>query len=513
MNRVTAAVKWLLTTSWPLYATSVLGSNIAIAVSVMLFIKFLLPMPSVQQSWVAGNTQLAIATLGYAIFALISGLAATVMLFKPVLVWQRHPEEHDPNMVRNLVMRLPTYQAAICAVIWLVGIVVITAFAAPVDQQLAVVVAIATSMAGMMAVVLTYLEAARLVRPVAAEALARRFEDATLEPPVAHRLFLTWFVSTGVPVIGIGLLLLGHQAGFFGYEPGALFPAIFSLCALALVGGGFSTLLAIAGVVDPIRELQQAINRVRRGDASTQVDIYDGSELGVLQAGFNEMMRGLAERQRVRDLFGRYVGAEVAQRALEERPTLGGEARKVAVLFIDVTGSTTYAVDHTPQEVVAALNAFFERVVTVVNKHRGFINKFQGDAALAVFGAPLPLPDATGQALAAARELKQALKGLPLDCGIGVAMGTVVAGHIGGADRFEYTVIGDAVNQAARLTDLAKNTPGGVLTSAATLRDANEAEQARWTVMKSVELRGRRTMTQLARPIRPTLADRNTIER
>ena len=91
---------------------------------------------------------------------------------------------------------------------------------------------------------------------------------------------------------------------------------------------------------------------------------------------------------------------------------------------------------------------------------------------------------------------------------LGVAAGHVVAGHVGGADRFEYTVIGDAVNGAARLTDLAKDTPGMVLTNAATLRTANEVEQQRWTLMKSVELRGRGKMTQLARPVRSTLADR-----
>ena len=220
------------------------------------------------------------------------------------------------------------------------------------------------------------------------------------------------------------------------------------------------------------------------------------------------MMRGLRERQRVRDIFGRYVGAEVAQRALEERPELGGEDRKVAVLFIDVIGSTTFAVNHTPEEVVEELNKFFEHVVEVVHRNKGIINKFQGDAALAVFGAPLTVYDANSMALQAARELRQELRGLRLQAGIGVAAGHVVAGHIGGADRFEYTVIGDAVNEAARLTELAKDTPGQVLTNSATLRGANEAEQARWTLMKSIERRGRRRMTQLARPIRPTLAER-----
>lgn len=357
-------------------------------------------------------------------------------------------------------------------------------------------------------VLLTYLQAERLVRPVAAQAVARRFEDSTLEPPIKYRLIFTWVMTSGIPLIGIVLVLLGQRAGLFSDNSTDIMPAVIALALTALGTGFTGTVFAMMSVVDPILELQDAINRVRRGDDNVQVDIYDGSELGVLQAGFNEMMRGLRERQRVRDIFGRYVGTEVAQRALEERPELGGEDRKVAVLFIDVIGSTTFAVNHTPEEVVEELNKFFEHVVEVVHRNKGIINKFQGDAALAIFGAPLNVYDANSMALQAARELRQELRGLELQAGIGVAAGHVVAGHIGGADRFEYTVIGDAVNEAARLTELAKDTPGQVLTNSATLRGANEAEQARWTMMKSIELRGRRRMTRLARPIRPTLAER-----
>ena len=315
-------------------------------------------------------------------------------------------------------------------------------------------------------------------------------------------------MTSGVPLLGIVLVLLGQNTGLFSGDASEIIPAIVALALTALATGFIGTSFAIMSVVDPIVELQDAINRVRRGESDAEVDIYDGSELGVLQAGFNEMMRGLRERQRVRDIFGRYVGTEVAQRALDERPELGGEDRKVAVLFIDVIGSTTFAVNHSPEEVVTELNKFFEHVVTVVHRNKGIINKFQGDAALAVFGAPLNVYDSTSMALQAARELRGELRGLELQAGIGVASGHVVAGHIGGADRFEYTVIGDAVNEAARLTEMAKDTPGQVLTNAATLKTANEAEQARWTVMKSIELRGRRRMTQLARPIRASLAER-----
>ncbi|QGU02998.1 Adenylate cyclase 2 [Corynebacterium kalinowskii] len=508
MTRFAQIVKWLWHTSWPLYAATIFLSNVLGAIATMLFFNWLIPMPA-KDAFMDFSGPLPVVGIGYLVVGSIVGAILTFVLFRPVLAWQHRPEDHDPNMVRNLVMRIPVYQALLCATLWLIGIVIVTSMAASHDSRLALVLGLVSLLGGSVIVLLTYLEAERIVRPTAAEALAKRFEDSTLEPPVTLRLRATWLVTSAVPLLGICLLVLGHHYGYFTDSAVDLFPAILALGVTALLAGFAAQTLVIMSVVDPIHELQHAINRVRRGETDVAVDIYDGSEIGVLQAGFNEMMRGLRERQRVRDLFGRYVGTEVARRAMEERPELGGEDRMVAVLFVDVIGSTTFAVNHTPEEVVAALNQFFEKVVTVVHNNKGVINKFQGDAALAIFGAPLPLADAPGLALAAARELRTELKDMPLACGIGVASGHVVAGHIGGHDRFEYTVIGDAVNQAARLTELAKDAPGRVLTSVSTLRGANEAEQARWTVLKSVELRGRGELTQLARPIRPTLADRS----
>ncbi|WP_291313335.1 adenylate/guanylate cyclase domain-containing protein [Corynebacterium sp. UBA2622] len=507
MDRIWRGVKWLWGTSWPLYAATVLGTNVFGAIAIMAFIRYLIPVPEVETLSLADNG-MGFVGVAYFIFAVVIGVVVTFLLFRPVLDWQRNPERHDPNMVRNRVMRLPALQTGVVVVVWLIGIAIAGFTASRAGSRLTIVVVISTLMACMVAAILTYVQAARLVRPIAASALARRFEDSTLEPPIARRLFFTWFTTTGFPLAGMLLLFWGQRRGFFSDAPGDLMPAVAALAVTALVTGVVGTTFAIMSVVDPIKELQAAINRVRRGESDTQVDIYDGSEIGVLQAGFNEMMRGLNERQRVRDIFGRYVGIEVAQKALEEKPELGGEDRKVAVVFVDVIGSTTFAVDHTPEEVVQALNDFFEIVVEVVHRNKGVINKFEGDAALAVFGAPIALHDATSHALQAARELREEMLGLQLQAGVGVASGHVVAGHIGGSDRFEYTVIGDAVNAAARLTELAKDTPGQVLTNAATLKAANEVEQQRWTLMKSIELRGRNKMTQLARPVRSTLADR-----
>jgi len=506
MERFWRELRWLWGTSWPLYAATVLGTNVLAAIGSMLFVRYLIPMPEVRELGLGG--QLGAVGVIYAAVAVVLGVVVTLYLFRPVLEWQRHPDGHDPNMVRHLVMRLPVLQTIIVVAVWGIGIAIVTAGALRVDARLAAVVLTTALLTAFVTAVLTYLQAERLVRPIAASALARRFEDSTLQPPIKWQLYLTWFTTSAVPMVGVLLLTIAQRYGYFTGTVGELTSAIVALITAGIVTGFVGTALVIMSVADPIKELQGAINRVRRGEQNTQVDIYDGSEIGVLQAGFNEMMRGLRDRQRVRDIFGQYVGAEVAQKALEEVPELGGEERKVAVLFIDVVGSTSFAVDHTPEEVVAALNEFFDVVVEVVHRNKGVINKFQGDAALAVFGAPVSLHDAASHALQAARELQRDLAGLELKAGIGVASGHVVAGHVGGADRFEYTVIGDAVNGAARLTDLAKDTPGMVLTNAATLRAANEVEQQRWTLMKSVELRGRGKMTQLARPVRSTMADR-----
>ncbi|MDN5741594.1 adenylate/guanylate cyclase domain-containing protein [Corynebacterium casei] len=507
MSRVMRGFSWLMSTSWPTYAAIVLGTNIVGAIAIMTFVIFFLPMPEIH-AFTTDFDNLFVIGAAYVIFAVLVGMAATMLLFRPVWDWQRNPDAHDPNMVRNLVMRIHIYQAAVAALVRLIGIVLAVVTTSASDGKLALVVGVSTTLAGMIVVLITYLQAERMVRPVAASALARRFEDSTLEPPIKSRLYLSWFMSTAVPLLGIILVFLAQRSGLFTGDSDDILPAVIALTLTALGTGAIATAYSTMSVVDPIYELQDAINRVRRGERHVEVDIYDGSELGVLQAGFNEMMRGLHERQRLRDLFGRYVGDEVAQRALDERPELGGEDRKVAVLFIDVIGSTNFAVNNTPERVVEELNNFFEHVVDVVRRNKGIINKFQGDAALAIFGAPLNVYDSTSMALQAARELRHELRNMELQAGIGVAAGHVVAGHIGGHDRFEYTVIGDAVNEAARLTELAKETPGRVLTNASTLKNANETEQARWTFMKSIELRGRRRMTQLARPIRATLADR-----
>jgi len=320
---------------------------------------------------------------------------------------------------------------------------------------------------------------------------------------VVQRLVLTWVLSTGVPLLMIVLSIVATMFSLLDSSPESLFVPILLMAIAALVVGLAGNVLSAMAISDPLRQLSWALGEVQRGNYNAHMQIYDATELGMLQAGFNDMVRELSERQRMRDLFGRYVGEDVARRALDRGTELGGQERDVAVLFIDLIGSTELAATRPPGEVVSLLNEFFRVVVDTVQEHGGFVNKFQGDAALCIYGAPLEHPDASGAALASARELHDELVGVlgQTEFGIGVSAGRAIAGHIGAQARFEYTVIGDPVNEAARLTELAKLEEGHVLASAIAVSRAMDAEALCWEVGEIVDLRGRIAPTQLARPL------------
>jgi adenylate cyclase len=162
---------------------------------------------------------------------------------------------------------------------------------------------------------------------------------------------------------------------------------------------------------------------------------------------------------------------------------------------VDLVGSTKLAATRAPEDVVALLNDVFEAVVRVASEEGGWVNKFEGDAALCVFGAPAHDEEHAAHALRSARRLREELGRLAerhpgLDAGIGVSSGAAVAGNVGAEQRFEYTVIGDPVNEAARLTEEAKARPARVLASGEAVERAGD-EAAHWRAAATLELRGR----------------------
>lgn len=414
--------------------------------------------------------------------------------------WLFADRRPDARERRNVVLG-PLRIMSVQVVLWGVAVVCFTAVNATVSWLLALGVGLTVALGGLTTSAAAYLLAELALRPVASRALAAGPVERRGVPGVAVRWLLAWALGTGVPVVG--LLLVGVVALTpVVIHTDTLAITTITLTATGLVFGALVSLLAAYATVHPISAIRGGLADVQAGRLDVQVGVWDSTEMGLLQAGFNDMAAGLRERERIRDLFGRQVGADVARQALAGEVQLGGAVADVAVLFVDLVGSTALAAARPPEEVVATLNRFFVDIVDTVEAHGGWINKFQGDAALAIFGAPVPVYDHCGRALRCARDLHARLRGRddPLEAGIGVAAGAAVAGHIGAEQRFEYTVIGDPVNEAARLTDLAKHEPGRVLASAVAVSRADPREAAHWLPGDPVLLRGRAVETRLCRP-------------
>jgi class 3 adenylate cyclase len=327
------------------------------------------------------------------------------------------------------------------------------------------------------------------------------FEHAEKAPGVRARLILMWTMCSALPGAGIVVLVLLRANGWIVQPDAPIETPVLVLALVAVVLGLRALILVSTSISDPVHEVVDAMAEVERGHLDKVIDVYERSELGHLQTGFNRMVAGLRERDQLRDLFGRHVGEEVVRRAVGEHESVSGDEREAAILFIDLVGSTQLAATHEPHQVAAVLNEFFQIVVNEVDKRDGLINKFQGDAALAVFGAPLRIDDPATAALATARALGDELRRLLVDFGIGVSAGPVFAGNIGAENRYEYTVVGDAVNEAARLADRAKDFESRVLCSSAAIERADEAERRCWGVQGSEMLRGRSRLTQISAPV------------
>jgi adenylate cyclase len=267
-------------------------------------------------------------------------------------------------------------------------------------------------------------------------------------------------------------------------------------CGALVVALGVGVVIA-QGVTAPIGRLVTAMREVLRGNLEHRVAVARRDEIGFLATSFNEMASGLEERARIRATIDKVVSPEVAHALLARGLALGGELREVTVLFADLRESTALGERLAPTVLLELVNAFLSRMAHAVEQERGIVDKYVGDAIMAVFGAPLDLPDHAERAVAAALGMRAALDGLnaerapeaPLRMGIGIATGTVIAGNVGSSERMNYTVLGDVVNLAARLQGLTKEHRVGLLMSEAT----EEAVRARFATrgLGTVTVRGR----------------------
>jgi len=412
-------------------------------------------------------------------------------------------EERTPNRTdqRNTFVA-PWRVAKMVLVLWGVGTVLLTVLYGLRDTDFIPRFLFAVSFPGVLVATGCYMITEFALRPVAAQALKAGPPPRRLIDGIMGRTLLVWLLSSGVPVLGIAATAVFALSLENLNETQFAF-AVMSLAAATLVFGAVLMWLLSWLIATPVRAVRSALKHVEDGNLDCDVVVFDGTELGELQRGFNSMVEGLKERERVRDLFGRHVGREVAAAAEEQRPKLGGEERHVAVIFVDIIGSTQLVTGRPATDVVELLNRFFAVIVEEVDRHHGFVNKFEGDAALAVFGAPNHLEHPEDEALAAARAIAERIRAEVPECeaGIGVAAGEAVAGNVGARERFEYTVIGEPVNEAARLCELAKDTASRLLASSDTVSNATDGERDHWSLGDTVTLRGHDEPTRLAEPV------------
>jgi len=403
--------------------------------------------------------------------------------------WLIEDREPTPAEQRR-TLTLPLKLATLSMTFWLGAMVVWTVLTS-ISHPVAFTISVALSilLGGLTTSALVYLLVEWSQRPIAAVALAGAVPERSVAPGVRTKLFVSWAIGSDVFLLMISLTYLGRPSG----QPPST-AAILFIVAAGLAAGTLVVYVAARSLANPLRELRTAVYRVQRGDLDVAVTVNDGGEVGLLQAGFNQMVVGLRERNTLQDLFGRHVGEDVAHQALERGVALEGERREVSVLFVDIIGSTGLAQRQSPDRVVELLNQFFAAVIRVVAAEGGWVNKFEGDGALCVFGAPVPLEDHAVRALRAARTIRRELLALAavhpeLDAAVGVSAGSVVAGNVGAEQRYEYTVIGNPVNEAARLTDEAKSRLSRVLASEEAVARAG-GEASSWMVVDEVLLRG-----------------------
>jgi adenylate cyclase len=284
--------------------------------------------------------------------------------------------------------------------------------------------------------------------------------------------------------------------GYVGFSQEGIFQAVArartraGLITLGMLVIGVGGAVALgAGLARPIVRLMDGTRAVADGDFSVALPVTSRDELGTLTAAFNDMARSLREKEMIKRAFSRYVAREVVDEILKdpEQTTLSGERRDVTVLFCDIRGFTATAEALAPEAVVELLNSFYDLMIETTFKHDGTLDKFLGDGVMAVFGAPLYRPDHAVMAARTALAMQAAVRELsarrvtagqpPIDVGIGLNAGEVIAGTIGTDARMEYTVVGDSVNLASRLQSCAG--PGQILVSAETYARLDGAVRGR----------------------------------
>jgi len=301
-------------------------------------------------------------------------------------------------------------------------------------------------------------------------------------------------------VLTLFILYLQPDTGFVTVKEYAWGVFIFSFVVLVLffVGSGVLNRLVSRSISLPIKNILDTVEKIKKGNYDARVKVVSNDEIGVLGDATNEMIKGLKERELLRDTFGKYVAPQVRDEILSGRIPLDGELREVTVLFSDLRGFTPLTESNDPKQVAKILNKYFEAMAAAIHEHSGLILQFLGDEIYAVFGAPVYTSNHPCLAFDAAISMKTKLfalnesftrKGWPtLSHGIGIHTGNVVAANIWSPDRLSYLLVGDTVNIASRLQSITRELHAHMIISSQTYDRLKKEQLKDIKVKKSLNI-------------------------
>ncbi len=290
---------------------------------------------------------------------------------------------------------------------------------------------------------------------------------------------------------------------------------------MGIVPGLFFSLIYILKIVNwsnysilkPIKELLVSMKNVSKGNLDSYAVVRSREETGQLSFGFNQMLDGLKERERIKSLFGQYLSAEISEEILKGNVDLNGSMYKATILFADIRGFTTLSESITPHETISFLNDYYNVIIDVIHQFGGIIDKFMGDGILVLFGVPITSQDHADRAVAASFKIHEKLEQFnreriennlfTVNIGIGIHTGDVIAGNIGNSSKLEYTVIGDTVNVASRIESLTKKYETELLIGESVFDNLSpdNINRDRFQKLDGVTLRGKRIKVNLLKLI------------
>jgi adenylate cyclase len=359
-----------------------------------------------------------------------------------------------------------------------------------IDLRTAVVLAVRASMVGLVASAVGFFgiesHARRSLVPVLFPEGRLAQVNGVARISISRRIRMLYRMGSMVPmtILIVTLFTLHWEVGSSAmtaetYGRGII---IFTLVLTGVffITTGIVNRLVANSIVGPLHEMLAVTPKIREGDFSGRIRVVSNDEIGVLGDAGNTMIKGLAEREMIRDTFGRYVTPEIRDEILAGRIPLEGERREATVLFADLRGFTNFVESNRPEEVISTMRSYFTAMHRVIRRNRGLVLQFVGDEIEAVFGVPVHFAGHAEAAVKAAVEMDQALVALnrersvqgraPLSHGIGIHSGMVLAGNTGSEEQPAYALIGDTVNVASRIQDLTKEAECTILASQETVK-------------------------------------------